>query len=258
MSSIPIIKRKQWNSSGDTDHVVCDATSELPLAELTKPANVHEATLLTQQLSYLQSTFSLPTKAVIADSALDSSAIIEYIVKTLKAKPVIAKNPRGGSNPDIKLSSKGIPVCIAGLEMTSRGKFYDKEQNRIRHKFICPIKGSKKFAKKYFFCPWNHPKFYSNRFGCTTNLRVDVDTSIRASIDYGSQTFKKLYALRTSSERIFSRLLVFSMQRSSLKGLNGTANLCSIAHIAVLAVALAAAKYDPKRKIRFIKSFFSI
>lgn len=142
--------------------------------------------------------------------------------------------------------------------MTSRGKFYDKEQNRIRHKFICPIKASKKFAKKNFFCPWNHPKFYSNRFGCTTNLRIDTDMSIRAAIDYGSQTFKRLYALRTSSERIFSRLLVFSMQRSSVKGLNTTANLCSLSHIAVLTVALAAAKYDPKRKICFIKSFFAI
>jgi len=140
----------------------------------------------------------------------------------------------------------------------SRGKYHDKEQNRIRHKFVCPIKGSKRLAKKHFFCPWNHPKFFTNRLGCTTNLRVDVDTSIRASIDYGSQTFKKLYALRTASERIFSRLSVLSIQRSSVKGLNATANMCSLAHIAILAVALAAAKHDPNRKIRFIKSFFTV
>ena len=242
---------------GYRNHVICDAVSELPLAELTRPANIHESILLVQQLEYLKSTFLLPIKAVIADSGLDSNAIIEYIAKTLEAKPIIAKNPRSGGNPDIKLSSKGIPVCIAGLEMTSRGKFYDKDQNRLRHKFICPIKGSKKIARQYFFCPWNHPKFFTNRFGCTTNLRIDVDTSIRASIDYGSQIFKKLYALRTSSERIFSRLSVFSMQRSSVKGLSATSNLCSLSHIAILAIALAAAKYDPDRKIRFIKSFFT-
>ncbi|MFH0764553.1 MAG: transposase [Candidatus Omnitrophota bacterium] len=244
---------------GYRNHVVCDAVSELPLAELTRPANIHESILLIQQLEYLKSAFSLPVKAVIADSALDSSAIIEYIVKTFEAKPIIAKNPRGGGNPDIKLSSKGIPICIAGIEMLSRGKYYDKEQNRIRHKFVCPIKGSKRLAEKYFFCPWNHPKFFTNRLGCTTNLRVDVDTSIRASIDYGSQTFKKLYALRTASERIFSRLSILSIQRSSVKGLNATANLCSLAHIAILAIALAAAKHDPADpKIRFIKSFFTV
>ena len=244
---------------GYRNHIVNDALSELPLAEITKPANVHEATLFIPQFEYLKKTFKISPQAVTADSAFDSSIIIEYIVKELKAKPVIAKNPRGGGNPDIKISSKGAPICLAGFEMASRGKCYEKDRNRIRHKYVCPIKLSKKFAKKVgWFCPWNHPSFYSNKYGCTTNLRVDVDTSIRASIDYGSQTFKKLYALRTASERIFSRLSVFSMQRSSVKGLNANANLCSLAHITMLAVALAAAKHDPNRKIRFIKSFFTV
>lgn len=244
---------------GYRSHIINDAESELPLAEITKPANVHEATLLIPQLKYLKKKFKLLPKAVIADSGFDSTNIIDYVAKELKAKPVIARNPRGAKNPKVKISSKGIPICLAGFEMVSRGKFYDKEQNRMRHKFICPIKAGKKFARKLgWFCPWNHPKFYSNRYGCTTNIRLKTDTSIRDNIDYGSQTFKKLYALRTSSERIFSRLLVFSMQRSSIKGLHTTANLCSLGHISVLAVALAAVKSGNKHKLRFIKSFFTI
>jgi hypothetical protein len=244
---------------GYRNHIVNDAVSELPLAEVTKPANVHEAIVLIPQLEYLKKTFKVSPRAVIADSAFDSAAIIEYIVDKLHAKPVIARNFRKGNNPNIKLSSKGIPTCLAGFEMVSCGKFYDKEQNRIRHKFACPIKMSKKFAAKSgWFCPWNHPKFYSNRYGCTTNIRIKTPSSARDNIDYGSRTFKKLYALRTSSERIFSRLLVFSMQRSSVKGLQATANLCSLAHISVLAVALAAAKSGDKHKLRFIKSFFTV
>lgn len=245
---------------GYRNHIVNDAVSELPLAEITKPANVHETTLLIPQLEYLKKTFKLLPKAVIADAGFDSTAIIEYIAKELKAMPVIAKNPRrGADNPNIKFSSKGTPFCLAGFEMISCGKFYDKEQNRMRHKFACPIKMRKSFALKVgWFCPWNHPKFYSNRYGCTTNIRLKTDTSARDNINYGSQTFKKLYALRTSSERIFSRLLVFSMQRASVKGLQATANLCSLAHIAVLAVALAASKSNNKHKIRFVKSFFSV
>lgn len=244
---------------GYRNHIINDAVSELPLAEITKPANVHEATLLIPQLKYIKDTFKLSPKAIIADSAFDSASIIDYVVKELKAKPVIAKNPRGAKNPKVKLSRKGVPICLAGFEMVSQGKFYDKEQNRMRHKFICPIKARKSFARKVgWFCPWNHPKFYSNRYGCTTNIRLKTNTSIRDNIDYGSQTFKKLYALRTSSERIFSRLLVFSMQRSSVKGLQATANLCSLAHISVLAVALAAFKSGDKHKLRFIKSFFTI
>jgi hypothetical protein len=44
------------------------------------------------------------------------------------------------------------------------------------------------------------------------------------------------------------------MQRPTMKGLNATANLCTIAHITVLAVALTAVKIDQKDKIRFVKT----
>ena len=208
------------------------------------------------QLKRVKKIFKLPIEAVLGDSAFDSYNIIEFIVKELKAKPVIARNPRRSKDPNMKLSRTGKPICAAGLEMVSRGKFYDKEQNRMRHKFVCPIKTGKKFARKLgWFCPWNHPKFFSNRYGCTTNLRIDVDTSIRQNIDYGSQTFKKLYNLRSSVERIFSRLLSVLMQRPSVKGLNATRNLSTIAHITVLVIALAAIKTGHKDKARFVKSF---
>lgn len=249
-------KRKVEYFWGYRNHVLNDALSELPIAEITEPANVYEQRLIIPQLKYAKKAFKLPVEAVLGDSAFDSHTIIEFIVKKLRAKPVIARNPRRSKDPDIKLSRKGIPICVAGFEMVSRGKFYDKEQNRMRHKFVCPIKAGKKFARKVgWFCPWNHPKFYSNRYGCTTNLRIDVDTSIRDNIDYGSQTFKKLYNLRGSSERIFSRLLSILMQRPSVIGLNATRNLCTIAHITVLLVALAAVKTGNKNKARFVKSF---
>ena len=252
----PTGKKKVQYFWGYRNHIINDAFSELPLAEITKPANTPEQHLAIPQLKYVKKTFKLPIEAVMGDSGFDSSKIIEFIVKELKAQPIIAKNPRGSKNPDIKLSRPGIPICIAGFKMLSRGKFYDKSQDRWRHKFVCPIKGSVKFARKLgTFCPWNHPKFYENRLGCTTNLRIDVDQSIRNSIDYGSQTFKKLYNLRTSSERVFARFLTFCMQQPSIKGLNATANICTIAHITVLALALAAVKANQKDKIRFIKRF---
>lgn len=249
-------KKKVQYFWGYRNHILTDAVTELPIAEATEPANVYEQHLIIPQLKYVKESFNLAIEAVLGDSVFDSYNIIEFIVKNLKAKPIIPKNPRRSKNPDIKLSRKGIPVCIAGFEMASRGKYYDKEQNRLRHKFVCPIKESKKFARKVgWFCPWNHPKFFNNRYGCTTNLRIDVDTSIRQNIDYGSQTFKKLYNLRSSVERIFSRLLSILMQKTSVKGLEATRNVCTIAHITVLVIALAAVKTNNKDKIRFVKSF---
>ena len=250
-------KKKVQFFWGYRNHILNDAISELPLTEVTKPANYPEQYLIIPQLSYLKETFHLPIKAVIGDSAFDSSKIIEFIVKELKADPIIPKNPRASSNLKINFSSKNIPICIAGFEMVSRGKFYDKEQNRLRHQFICPIKASKKFAKNVgWFCPWNHPKFFSNKKGCTVNLRIDTD--IRQNINYGSQTFKKLYKFRTSTERNFSRLLTILMQKPTVIGLNATANFCTIAHITILTIALAAVKMNHKDKMRFIKSFFTI
>lgn len=238
---------------GYKNHILNDAVSELPIMEITKHANTHDSQLLIPLFQSLKEHLPLKIKAVVADSAFDSYSIIEFITKELKAKPIIARNPRGDRGPEFKLSTKNIPICIAGFELTNWGKYYYKKRNCIRQKFVCPIKASKKLSEKIGFCPWNHPNFFNNRFGCVVNLRIDVDTSIRNSIDYDSKTFKKLYALRTSSERIFSRFLTFCMQHPSVKGFNATSNTCTIAHITLLALALSASKTGHKDKIRFIK-----
>lgn len=190
----------------------------------------------------------------MGDSEYDSASLIEVILNELKAKPRIAKNPRGGASPILKLSSSGVPICIAGFEMVSRGIYWDRKQNRKRHKFVCPIRGSKKFAQEHPYCPWFHPQFVKGS-GCYKNLRVDVDETIRQQIDYGSESFKKDYSRRTSTERIFSRLLSVSMQEPTVKGLKATGNLCTIAHITVLAVAYFASFVKEQSKVRFVKSF---
>jgi len=159
----------------------------------------------------------LNPKAVIGDSEFDSSPILEYILDEMRAKPVIAKNPRGGAPSTTKPSSKGVPICIALFEMASRGVFYDKIENRWRHKFICPIRASKKFAKKYSYYPWLHPKFTQGSY-LYRYIRVNVDDRIRYRIDYGSEEFKRIYNLRTSSERVFSLLLSLLMQEPTVKG----------------------------------------
>jgi hypothetical protein len=45
------------------------------------------------------------------------------------------------------------------------------------------------------------------------------------------------------------------MQYPTVKGLNAIANLCTIANITILAVALTAVKIDQKYKIRYVKTF---
>ena len=82
-----------------------------------------------------------------------------------------------------------------------------------------------------------------------------MDETIRAGIDYGSESFKRDFKKRSSSERIFSRLLSILMQKPSVIGLAATANLCTISHITVLAVAYFSSFIKEPDKIRFVKSF---
>ncbi|MFN3966588.1 MAG: transposase, partial [Endomicrobiia bacterium] len=223
---------------GYRNHVINDTISELPVSEITKPNNIGGSTLFIPHLVSLQKTFNFDIKAVIADAEYDSYKNIEFVAKKLKAQPIIAKNPRAGSEHKYKISRTGEPICIAGIPMYSMGQYFEKDKNRWRHKFVCRIKLIKSFAQKQPFCPWNHPNFFNNKFGCVVNLRIDADTSIRKSINYDSQSFKKLYNLRTSSERVFSRLLTYFMQYPTVTGLNAVSNNCSIAHITVLLIAL--------------------
>jgi len=239
---------------GYRNHIVNDTESEMPLCEVTLPANVRGTSVVIPQFKFVKESLALDPYAVVADSKYDSATIIEYIVKSLGARPRISKNPRRGAPSTTRLTSSGVPLCIAGFEMLSRGIWWDRKQNRKRHKFVCPIKGSKKFAKDHPYCPWFHPRFI-NGTGCYRYLRVDVDETIRGSIDYGSEAFKRDFNRRSSSERVFSRLLSILMQKPSVIGLAATANLCTISHITVLAVAYFSSFVKEPNKIRFVKSF---
>jgi hypothetical protein len=239
---------------GYRNHVTNDTESELPLIEKTPPANIRGSSIALSQLQFVKEQLPVKIKAVMGDSEYDAASLIEFIVKELGAKPRIARNIRHGESPITNFSRSGVPVCIAGFEMISCGIFWDKKQNRKRHKFVYPITGSKKFAKEHPYCPWFHPQFTRGN-GCYKNIPVDVDESIRQNIDYGSESFKKDYNRRSSSERIFSRLLFLLMQEPTVKGLQATANFSTIAHITVLAVAYFASFVNEPKRIRFVKSF---
>lgn len=105
-------------------------------------------------------------------------------------------------------------------------------------------------AEKYPTCPMNHPGF--SKGGCYAYTRVDK--SYRASApDPKSEHFKQIYKLQSGSERGFSRLLTLYMQQPRVTGLNAVANHCTLAHITVLAIAIAAVKTNNLKKVRFIK-----
>lgn len=235
---------------GYRNHSITDCNSELPVWELTKPANVPDTTLFIPLLKKLLDHFNFEIQAVMADASYDSEENLNFVINDLHALPRIARNLRWGKIRKLNLSSSGGRICIAGFEMLYWGKF--KDRGKVRKKFVCPITHSKKFAEQLPTCPWNHPTFQKGK-GCIAYLRGDKE--VRKQIDYGSQIFKEHYNKRTSSERAFSRLLTLCMQKPSVYGLNAVANHCTIAHITVLLIALLAARMGQTDKVRFVKKF---
>lgn len=233
---------------GYRNHVIFDSLSELPVFEKTLSANVHDSKVTVPTLKELKKYFKFSPKGILADAAHDAGYIRKYIRKKLRAKDFIPINPRS-TRQEIKFTKHNTRVCIAGFEMYPWGKF--KDRGRIRQKFVCPIIHSKTFAAKHNSrCPMNHPKF--SKGGCYGYVRVDK--SYRADcIDPKSEYFKRIYNLQSGSERGFSRLLTFYMQRPMITGLNAISNQCTLAHITILALAIAAVKAEQKSKIRFIR-----
>jgi hypothetical protein len=235
---------------GYRNHSITDCNSELPVWELTKPANVPDTSLFIPSLKKLLDHFNPQIQAVMADASYDSEENLNFVINDLHALPRIARNRRWEKIRKLNLSPSGGRICIAGFEMLYWGKF--KDRGKVRKKFVCPITHSKKFAEQLPTCPWNHPSFQKGK-GCVAYLRGDKE--VRKQIDYGSQIFKEHYNKRTSSERAFSRLLTLCMQKPSVYGLNAVANHCTIAHITALLIALLAARMGQTDKVRFVKKF---
>ena len=239
----------------DTDNGILQEVRNVLIGKLIKSGEIREtcnivdSRVIIPQLRKVRDEFSFHIGAVIADSALDSAKVLSFIIRDLKAKPYIARNMR--REKELPVTRSGNRICLAGFEMLYWGKYQEGKRTRI--KFVCPIIHFRKFREKHPYCLWMHPQFAKGT-GCFAYRQL-VDEDIRKQINYCSKEFKKVYNLRSGSERNFSRLLGLCKKNPSVRGLRAISNHCTIAHIAVLLVALAADRIGNKDKIHFVKSF---
>ncbi len=235
---------------GYRNHIIVDAQEEIPLWEITHPADVSEVHPAIPMLKKTKETFSLLIETVSGDAYYDSEKILRFIIKDLNAQAIIPRNPR--TEQSRTYIRKGDDLyCQANLPLHRKGKMTVKRTGITYLQYCCPIYFGKE-RQKYLLCPVSHPKF-TNQKGC--NVLIRLTPSIRERIDYGSQTFKELHKKRTSVERVFSRLLSITMQEPPVIGIESIRNYCTIAHITVLLVALAAKRSGHRDKIRFVRSF---
>jgi hypothetical protein len=186
---------------------------------------------------------------VVADKAYDIRDFYTFLVKQIKAEPIIPINPRN-TQPDLEYSKNGHRICQAGLEMTPNGIF--KDGNRLRLKERCPLKASKKVAAKHpNGCPCNNPKF--NGYGCTAYQ--DLTDDARSRVQRGTPRFKKLYSRRFVVEQTFSRLQELELEEARHYSLTAIRNSNTIDYLSLALVALAAVRMKRTDKIRCYRTF---
>lgn len=230
---------------GYKNHILVDCITGLPIYELTTYANVSDSTVALDILSQTNSFLSVDECTFLADKGYDVKAIYNTVKELYHGDCIIPLNKRNTKNPK-KLAS-GHPICEAGLAMHKDGKFSDN--GRTRQKYCCPLKSSKCAS-----CPCNHKNWNNGKKhrGCTKYVTVPDD--YRLSIDRECISFKKLYALRTEAERYNSRFKQTGQERLWVHSFNAAQNLNSAAHIALLAVALAAIVTKSNSSYRCLKS----
>lgn len=217
---------------GYKNHVLVDCITGLPVCELTTTADVADSTVALDILEKTNGYLSVEECTFIADKAYDVKAIYNTVHDVYHGDCVIPLNKRNTKNPD-KIPC-GAPICEAGLAMNRDGKFSDR--GRTRQKYCCPYKRTSHLHD----CPCNHKCFHkgSKATGCTKYVTLPDD--YRLSIQRDSFTFKSIYAMRTECERYNSRFKATAQERLWVRSQKSAANLNTIAHIALLAIATAA------------------
>ena len=228
---------------GYKNHVLVDCISGLPIYELTTTANTADSSVALDILADTHSFLSIKECTFLADKGYDVKNIYNQVHSLYGGECIIPLNTR--NTKDIKLLPVGVPVCEAGLAMNRDGKCYD--QNRIKQKFCCPCKRSGT-------CPIQHPKFFNGKKnrGCTKYITLPND--LRLSIDRESKYFKSNYSLRTECKRYNSRFKNTGQERMWVRNKASVTNLNTLAHISLLAVAVAASTTHSGQSYRKLKT----
>ena len=201
---------------------------------MTTTADVADSSVTLDILEKTNEFLSLKECTFIGDKAYDVKKIYNTVKDFYEGECCIPINKRNTKNPE-KLPS-GDLLCEAGLAMNKDGKTTDN--GRTRQKYCCPFKNSKTACCQ-------------NR-GCFKYITIPDD--YRLSIDRDGVSFKKIYALRTEAERYNARFKQTGQERAWVHSFNAVQNLNTIAHIVLLAVAIAATVTQSDYSVRCLKS----
>jgi hypothetical protein len=212
----------------------------LPLTFFVTGADAHDSSMATPLLLYLYNDMKIDFNHVILDSGYDAWYIYWWI-SLLGGKPIIAINPRNSQTPT-KENEYGLPICPAGHVYY----YWGIDRKRRRYKWRCPIKASKKLAKKL---KCNNECCCNSSYGKTVYTHIEDDIRWFTQIPRGSQLWKDIYARRARIESVIGDVVLnHGLKNPLFRGTKNffvrTALVCMIQHTKAIAETLEILEYQ--------------
>ncbi len=220
-------------------HLVVDAIYELPVSFVVTAANEADTA---QVKGLLQKAVPGETKpeAIIMDKGYDSQDNYRLVYKEYKAAPIIPIREREGAQlPDI-CNAKGTPLCSCGLAMV----FWGRDGNYLKYR--CPEATGKAKCQSRFGCT-------ASAYGYVLKLSIVENPRRHPPVPRESKKWSRLYRLRTSVERVNSRVKgLLGLGRITVRGLAKVTVRSLLSLLVMLAAAVGMARRNRLKELRVL------
>lgn len=211
----------------------------LPLSFFVAGADTHDSKMFLHLLMYLYHSIKIDFNYVILDSGYDAWHIYWWI-NLLGGKPIIAINPRNSLTPT-KENEYGLPICPAGHYYS----YWGIDKKNRRYKWRCPLKASKKLARKL---KCDNPCCNSS-YGKTVYTHIEDDIRWFTQVPRGSQLWKDIYSRRARIESVIGDVVLNNdLKAPSFRGTKNffvrTALVCMLQHAKAIAETLDYIEYQ--------------
>ncbi len=220
-------------------HLLIDALTELPVSFVVTPANLAD----TMELPTLMGKARLKRpeakpEVVIFDKGYDSKNNNDVIYKEYKAAPIIPIREREGSQLEGICNAKGTPTCGCGLEMV----YWGRDGKYLKYR--CPDVLGKAKCKDISPCT-------PSAYGYVLKLPIADDVRRHPPVPRETKKWKRLYKLRTSVERVNSRLKdLLGLRRITVRGLAKVTVRSLLSLLVMIATAIGMAQQNRLKEVR--------
>lgn len=252
-------------------HMLGDATYELAVAFDVTAAAEHESPRLTGLFEHVRehnATLLARAQTASGDRGYDDGADKAALYDEYGVKPLIpARDLKKGRfepledqvHDTIYVSPTGQVCCnVQPFEADNERRFMQMqfmgyEEKRRTLKFRCPAAAFGAECANRAACACTGSAKYG-AYGRVVRVKIDKDRRLFGPIYGHSYRFKDLYKMRTSVERLFSRLdHMYNFERHNTVGLARMKTRVTLALIAMQATAVGWIELGQKQRVRCLR-----